>query len=83
MQLALWACPSGPGSTVFATYASALIASGCSVRVVQSYLGHTSAAVTLNVYSHLWAEDDDRARSAVETFFSGAVSSVCHDEATG
>jgi integrase len=65
------------------TYASALIASGCSVKVVQSHLGHKSAAITLDVYSHLWPQDDDRARAAVQTFFAGGVSSVCHDEATG
>jgi integrase len=65
------------------TYASALIASGCSVKVVQAHLGHKSAAITLDVYSHLWPSDDDRSRSAVDAFFSGAVSSVCHEEASG
>ncbi len=65
------------------TYASALIASGCSVKVVQAHLGHKSAAMTLDIYSHLWPQDDDRARAAVQTFFDGGVSSVCHDEATG
>jgi integrase len=65
------------------TYASALIASGCSVKVVQGHLGHKSAAMTLDIYSHLWPQDDDRARAAVQTFFVGGVSSVCHDEATG
>jgi integrase len=65
------------------TYASALIASGCSVKVVQAHLGHKSAAITLDVYSHLWPTDDDRSRSAVDDFFQGAVSSSCHDEATG
>jgi integrase len=53
------------------------------VKVVQSHLGHTSAAITLDIYSHLWPQDDDRARSAVQSFFSGAVSSVCHGESTG
>jgi len=65
------------------TYASALIASGCSVKVVQTHLGHKSAAMTLDIYSHLWPHDDDRARAAVQSFFSGDVSSVCHDEASG
>ena len=65
------------------TYASALIASGCSVKVVQGHLGHKSAAMTLDIYSHLWPQDDDRARAAVQTFFAGGVSSVCHDESTG
>ncbi len=65
------------------TFASALIASGCSVKVVQAHLGHKSAAMTLDIYSHLWPQDDDRARAAVQTFFGGAVSTVCHDEAIG
>jgi integrase len=65
------------------TYASALIASGCSVKVVQTHLGHKSAAMTLDIYSHLWPQDDDRARAAVQSFFSGDVSPVCHDEASG
>ena len=64
------------------TYVSALIASGCSVKVVQTHLGHKSAAMTLDIYSHLWPQDDDRARAAVQSFFSGDVSSVCHDEAS-
>jgi integrase len=64
------------------TYASALIASGCSVKVVQTHLGHKSAAMTLDIYSHLWPQDDDRARAAVQAFFTD-VSSVCHDEASG
>lgn len=65
------------------TYASALIASGCSVKVVQANLGHKSAALTLDTYSHLWPTDDDRSRLAVDSFFRGAVSSSCHGEATG
>jgi integrase len=47
-------------------YASVLIRAGESVKVVQERLGHTSAAMTLDVYSHLWASDDDRTRAAVE-----------------
>jgi integrase len=65
------------------TYASAMIASGCSVKVVQAHLGHKSAAMTLDIYSHLWPQDDDPARAAIQTFFEGGVSPVCHDEATG
>jgi hypothetical protein len=53
------------------------------VKVVQAHLGHRSAAITLDTYSHLWPDDDDRARSAVQTFFSAGVSHLCHDEATG
>ena len=62
------------------TFASALIASGCSVKAVQAALGHESAAVTLDTYSHLWPDDDDRTRAAVEAFLGGRVSPVCHEE---
>jgi integrase len=50
------------------TFASALIAAGCSVKAVQMALGHESAAVTLDTYSHLWPSDTDRTRAAVESF---------------
>lgn len=46
-------------------YASALIHHGESVKVVQRRLGHSSAAVTLDTYAHLWPDSDDRTRDAV------------------
>lgn len=51
------------------TYASVLIAAGESVKTVQDRLGHTSAVMTLDVYGHLWPEDEDRTRQAVEGAF--------------
>ena len=48
-------------------YASLLIRAGESVKVVSVRLGHTNAAMTLNVYSHLWPADDDRTRDAVQS----------------
>lgn len=48
-------------------YASVLIAAGSSVKLVQERLGHTSAQMTLDVYSHLWPEDDDKTRTAVDS----------------
>jgi integrase len=47
-------------------YASALIAAGCSIKAVQSALGHKNASETLDTYSHLWPSDEDRLREAVE-----------------
>jgi integrase len=64
------------------TYASALIASGCSVKVVEAHLGHKSAAIPLDTYSHLWPQDD-RARPAIQTFLDRGASTACHDEASG
>jgi integrase len=48
-------------------YASLLIRHGESVKVVQSRLGHASAAETLDTYSHLWPDSDDRTREAVDS----------------
>lgn len=62
-------------------YASTLIAQGASVKVVQARLGHTSAAMTLDVYSHLWPDDDASTRTAVDAVLGEAlVSSSCHEE---
>lgn len=54
-------------------YASALIDGGESVKTVQTRVGHASAMVTLDVYGHLWPDSDERTRSAVEAFLSGAA----------
>ena len=47
-------------------YASLLIRHGESVKVVQARLGHASAAETLDTYSHLWPDSDDRTREAID-----------------
>ena len=36
------------------------------MKVVQARLRHKSAAETLDSYSHLWPDDEDRTRAAVE-----------------
>lgn len=46
-------------------YASSLIASGASVVMVQRALGHASASMTLNVYSHLFPGADEGLRGIV------------------
>jgi integrase len=56
-------------------YASLLIRKGCSVKVVQNRLGHASAAETLDTYSHLWPDDEDRTRAAVDDVLAPAVPS--------
>jgi integrase len=48
-------------------YASLLIRHSESVKVVQARLGHASAAETLDTYSHLWPDSDDRTRTAVDS----------------
>ena len=57
-------------------YASLLIRHGESVKVVQAQLGHATAAETLDTYSHLWPDRDDRTRVAVDSVLgasSGAL----------
>ena len=46
-------------------YASLLIRHGESVKTVQARLGHANAAETLDTYSHLWPDSNDRTRAAV------------------
>jgi integrase len=52
-------------------FASILISAGQSVKVVSERLGHSNAAMTLNVYSHLWPADEDRTRQAIDAAFHG------------
>lgn len=53
-------------------YASALIAGGESVKVVQKRLGHTSAVETLDTYGHLWPDSDESSRTAIDVAFKRA-----------
>ncbi|MCZ6839367.1 MAG: site-specific integrase, partial [Alphaproteobacteria bacterium] len=51
-------------------HASALIAAGLDVVTVSRRLGHASPALTLNVYSHLFLNNDDKAAAAIEAAFA-------------
>ena len=57
-------------------YASLLIRHGESVKTVQARLGHASAAETLDTYSHLWPDSDDRTRTAVDSVLGRVADSV-------
>ena len=57
-------------------YASGLIADGCDVVTVQHALGHSSASITLNVYSHLWPKAEDRTRAAAANLMVTAAGSA-------
>jgi integrase len=50
--------------------ASLLISSGCSVKAVQHFLGHATAAETLDTYGHLWPDDDDKIRAALDSAYA-------------
>jgi integrase len=60
-------------------YASLLIRHGESVKTVQARLGHASAAETLDTYSHLWPDSDDRTRAAVDSVLGRVADSVRTD----
>jgi integrase len=51
----------------------ASVRAGRSVKTVSERLGHANAAMTLNVYSHLWPQDDDHDRPAVDDIFAPDV----------
>lgn len=53
-------------------YASLLIRHGESVKVLQARLGHASASETLDTYSHLWPDSEDRTRQAVDEVLGSA-----------
>ena len=47
-------------------YASALLDAGENIKAVSEYLGHSNAAFTLRVYTHLMPGSEERARSAID-----------------
>ncbi len=57
-------------------FASGLIADGCDVVTVQHALGHSSASITLNVYSHLWPKAEDRTRVAAANLMAATADSA-------
>ncbi|OIV38775.1 site-specific integrase [Mangrovactinospora gilvigrisea] len=62
-------------------YASLLIRNGESVKTVSERLGHTNAAMTLNIYIHLWPDSEDRTRAAVDRAYGLADGSEEEDRA--
>jgi integrase len=60
--------PAGTGFHSLRHYfASLLIRHGESVKTVQARLGHARATETLDTYSHLWPDSDDRTREAIDS----------------
>jgi integrase len=57
-------------------YASALIRHGENVKTVQRRMGHSSSTTTLDTYTHLWPDSDDRTREAVERALSAPADAV-------
>jgi integrase len=54
-------------------YASLLIRSGASVKAVQARLGHASAKTTLDTYGHLFPDEEDRTRAAVDAALQSSL----------
>jgi integrase len=46
------------------------------VKQVQTVLGHSSAAITLKVYAHLWPGDEDRIRVVMDAALSALADQV-------
>ena len=57
-------------------YASVLIKHRESVKTVQKRLGHSKPSITLDIYTHLWPDDEDTTRDAVEAIL-GDVPPLC------
>ena len=58
------------------TAASLAIASGADVKVVQTMLGHASAAMTLDQYGHLFGDRLDEVADAMAAARAAAVAHV-------
>ncbi|SCF88600.1 MULTISPECIES: hypothetical protein [unclassified Streptomyces] len=41
------------------------------MKTVSENLGHTNAAMTLNIYTHLWPDSEERTRAAVDKAYTG------------
>jgi len=53
-------------------YASGLIRANLNPKVVQSRLGHATIAETMDTYGHLFPDDEDLGRGAIESLFADA-----------
>jgi integrase len=51
-------------------FASLLIASGADIKTIQARLRHATAAMTLDVYGHLWPDADESTRAVVGKVFA-------------
>jgi len=55
-------------------YASVLLDAGENIKALSTYLGHSDPGFTLRVYTHLMPNSADRARSAMDSLYSKAIS---------
>jgi integrase len=64
-------------------YASTLIDGGESVVVVARRLGHANPSMTLNVYSHLFEDSEERTRSVVDAAWDTKINLFADSVRTG
>ncbi len=61
-------------------YVSVLVADGASIRVIQARIGHAPGSPeTLKTYAHLWPEDEDRTRAAIDAALTARRKDVNHE----
>jgi integrase len=53
------------------SHASQLIDTGVDVVTISKRLGHSSPAITLSVYAHLFRKDDSKAATAIDAALGG------------
>ena len=51
------------------------------MKVVQARLGHASASETLDTYAHLWPDNEERTRAAVDEVLRKATADSTADDA--
>lgn len=64
-------------------YASGLIRGGLDAVAVSRALGHSSPAITLDVYAHIWPDAADRTRAAATALMSSTADSADDSRTTG
>jgi integrase len=57
-------------------FASLLIASNLDVKVVQTLLRHASAKTTLDCYGHMWPDQDDSTRAAIDVVMTARAENL-------
>jgi len=50
------------------TYASYMIAAGCNVKALSSYMGHATIAITLDLYGHMLPGNEEEAAGLLDAY---------------
>ncbi|MCW2693960.1 MAG: Phage integrase [Mycobacterium sp.] len=63
-------------------FASSALHNGANIKQLAAWLGHSSVAFTLSVYTHLMPDSDDRGRAVLEAAHQAVVSVSAAGEAS-